>query len=220
MLNSNKYHYPVMLNLQNKKCIIIGGGVVAARKLQTLVQAKAKVTIIAPTFCNELLAIAQKYNCSIIRDTYHKKYLENAFLVIAATDNHALNAQISNIAPCLCNNITEPNLSNFIVPSSFTEGDITVALATGGMPAFTRLIKEHLKQFISPELADFNAFLLQQRVIVKAIPSTPEDRTIFWRKLLQKDLLNLVIAGNTAIAKEKILDAISSFRTKSQNSTR
>ena len=148
------------------------------------------------------------------------RYLQQAFIVIAATNDVAVNRQITAAAPLLCNNITEPELSNFTVPSSFTQGDITVALATGGMPAFTRMLKKRLQEVISPDMALFNDFLRQQRLLVQQIPSTPAQRTAFWRQILTDDLINLVAAGHAAQAKENILDAISSFRSQSQNGPR
>lgn len=218
MLNSSNYRYPAFLCLKDKKCVIIGGGTVAARKLTTLAEADATVLVVAPDFCSQTLAATEKYQCKLVRDVYNISYIRDAFLVVAATDNTEINREISSAAPCLCNNITEPELSNFIVPSTFSEGNITVALVTGGMPAFTRLLKKHLQGTFTPALADFNDFLLQQREIVKSIPSTPEERTLFWRTYLNEELLNLVLAGDAALAKEKIIDAISSFRTQSQNS--
>ena len=146
--------------------------------------------------------------------------MQQAFIVIAATNDVAVNRQITAAAPLLCNNITEPELSNFTVPSSFTQGDITVALATGGMPAFTRMLKKRLQEVITPDIASFNDFLRQQRHIVQQIPSTPAQRTAFWRQILTDDLINLVAAGHAAQAKENILDAISSFRSQSQNGPR
>lgn len=220
MLIDNNFRYPAMLRLQNRQCVIIGGGQVAARKLSTLCQAGAKVTVVAPQFCALLLEKAQKFSCTLIRESYKKDFLTNAFIVIAATDNAAINRQITAEAPCLCNNITEPELSNFTVPASFTEGNISVALATGGMPAFTRILKQRLQQVITPEIADFNEFLHKQRLVVQQIPSTPEQRTAFWRQTLTDHIVNLVAADNAAQAKENILDAISSFRTQSQNSSR
>ena len=106
------------------------------------------------------------------------------------------------------------------MPSSFSQGDITVALATGGMPAFTRVLKKKLQQVISLDIANFNEFLRQQRLVVQQIPSTPAQRTAFWRQILTEDIINLVAAGHAAQAKENILDAISSFRSQSQNGPR
>ena len=220
MLIENNFHYPVMLKLKGKQCVIIGGGEVAARKLNTLCEAGAKVTIVAPQCCAMLQETAQKYHCQLINDCYKKQYLLHAFIVIAATNDANINRQVTTEAPLLCNNITEPELSNFTVPSSFTQGDITVALATGGMPAFTRILKQKLQQVITPDMAAFNDFLRKQRRVVQQIPSTPAQRTAFWRGLLTKDMINLVAAGHAAQAKENILDAISSFRSQSQNGPR
>ena len=220
MLIENNFHYPVILKLTGKKCVIIGGGEVAARKLNTLCEAGAEVTIVAPEFCDLLQKAARKYQCQLINDCYNVRYLQQAFVVIAATNDVAVNRQFTAAAPLLCNNITEPELSNFTVPSSFTQGDITVALATGGMPAFTRMLKKRLQEVITPDIAAFNDFLRQQRHIVQQIPSTPAQRTAFWRQILTDDLINLVAAGHAAQAKENILDAISSFRSQSQNGPR
>lgn len=220
MLIKTNFHYPAMLRVAGKNCVIIGGGAVTARKLATLLAAEAKVTVVAPLFCDEVQKLASTHGCTLIKDYYKPEYLQNAFVVIAATDNKAVNRQISEAAPCLINNITEPELSNFTVPSAISEGDITIALATGGMPAFTRLLKKQLEHILTPELADFNSFLLLQREAVKNIESTPQERTQFWRSVLKQDLLNLVIAGKAAQAKEKVLDAVNSFRTQSQNRPR
>lgn len=220
MLIENNFHYPAILRLKGKKCVIVGGGQVAARKLVTLCEAGAEVTVVAPELCAELLKEAEKHSCQLIKDYYKAEYLQQAFIVIAATNDAAINRQITDAAPLLCNNITEPELSNFIVPSSFTQGDITVALATGGMPAFTRMLKKRLQEVITPDIASFNDFLRQQRHIVQQISSTPAQRTAFWRQILTDDLINLVAAGHAAQAKENILDAISSFRSQSQNGPR
>lgn len=221
MLNSNEFQYPALLRVSGKRCVIIGGGTVAYRKLATLCQAGALVTVVAPAFCPQLEAAAQQYGCQLLRDSYRPQYLQQAFVVIAATDNKDVNRAITADAPFLVNNITEPELSNFIVPASFTSGGITVALSTGGMPAFTRLLRERLEKTLgSAELGDFNSFLLEQRELVQATASTPEQRTAFWRQVLSKELLNLVIAGQSADAKEKVSDAVNSFRTQSQNSSR
>lgn len=220
MLIKNDFHYPVMLKVAHKHCVIIGGGTVAARKLATLLAAGALVTVVAPEFCEAVQKQTVLPGCTLIKDTYQAQYLNDAFVVIAATNDKAINRQICADAPCLVNNITEPELSNFTVPVSLSEGNITMALATGGMPAFTRLLKKQLAHFVTPQLADFNDFLLSQRDVVKSINSTSEERTAFWRSVLTQDLLNLLMAGKTAQAKEKLLDAVNSFRAQPQNSSR
>lgn len=220
MLIENDFHYPVMLNITGKHCTIIGGGTVAARKLRSLAEAGALVTVVAPEMCEEVRRLAQAYACTLIEATYAPRYLQNAFITIAATDSKEINRQVCADAPLLCNNITEPELSSFSVPASFSQGDITVALATGGMPAFTRLLKQRLQGLITPEMADFNEFLRQKRLEVLRIPSTHAQRAAFWRACLTEDVINLVATNAVAQAKEQISDAISSFRTQSQDGTR
>lgn len=220
LLKKNPYSYPAMLKLEGRRCVIVGGGRVAARKLASLGEAGADLTAVAPEFCSQLTEAAAKYRCRLVRDVYRRSYLENAFIVIAATDSAAVNRQVSADAPCLCNNVTEPELSSFTVPSAITEGRMLFTVATGGVPAYTRLLKSYLQQKITPAFSDFNEFLHEQRAAVKDIPSSPTDRTAFWRGVLTQDILNLLEAGHTAKAKEKILNAVNSFRAQSQNSSR
>ena len=216
----NNFSYPVMLKLTGKKCVIIGGGVVAARKLTTLCQAGASVTCVAPSFATELLAAAEKYSCSLVQEVYQPQQLENAFVVVAATDSFEVNRAITAAAPCLCNNITEPQLSNFTVPSSINVGTLTVTIATGGIPGYTRLLRRYLQTKLNPAFGQFNDFLLEQRKAVKEINSSSEERTIFWRQVLNENLLLLLENENIEQAKEQIQNAVDSFRTQSQNGTR
>ncbi len=215
----NIFAYPAMLNLTDKECVIIGGGKVAARKLTSLCDAGARVTVAAPSFCPDLLQTAASHQVRLLCVSYSKELLQHAFLVIAATDNSEVNRQVTQDAPFLCNNITEPHLSNFTVPSTIKNGSITLAVATGGMPAYTRLLRKHLSRALPPVFAEFNDFLSAIRQEVKHIPSTPAQRTSFWRHTLTPEILELLQQGNITTAKEKILHAVNSFRTQSQNST-
>ena len=173
MLNKTNFHYPAMLRVAGKNCVIIGGGAVAARKLATLLDAEANVTVVAPLFCDEVQKLASAQGCTLIKDYYKPEYLQNAFVVIAATDNKAVNRQISEAAPCLVNNITEPELSNFTVPSAISEGDITIALATGGMPAFTRLLKKQLEHI--HQMFQLTEQALEQMRTILSIRKAPRE---------------------------------------------
>lgn len=214
-----EFTYPAMLKLKGRKCVIIGGGTVAARKLTSLLASGAQVSCVALDFTQELLDAAGT-KVELIRASYDSTYIKDAFIAVAATSDKDVNRRITQDAPFLVNNITEPDLSNFIVPSSFTRGSITVAVATGGMPAFTRQLKQLLLETVTPELSEFNAFLYKTREEVKSVASAPKERGAFWRSVLTEDLLKEAAAGDVSKAKEKILDAVSSFRAKSQDSSR
>lgn len=218
-MQASSYNYPIMLKLAGQKCIIVGGGIVAARKLGALANTGAKLTVIALDFCPELLELAEKYKAELIKAAYSPDQLQGALITVAATDSFAVNRQISADAPGLVNNITEPELSSFTVPAQLEIGSIKLTLATGGMPGYTRLLKSYLKQQIPLAFSEFNQFLKEQRQIVKTIPSSPEERTQFWRQTLTLDLIDDLAANNIDQAKEKIIHAVDSFRLKSQNST-
>ena len=122
MEKKNNFIYPAMLSLTNKQCILIGGGPVALRKVKTLLDAGANVTVIAPSFVTEIEKLREKI--SLIKRNFKAEDLQGVFLVIAATDNFEINREITALAPCLVNNVMEPELNTFIVPSRFNKGDI------------------------------------------------------------------------------------------------
>lgn len=213
--SAKPFSYPAMLKLKNKPCVIVGAGPVALRKLVSLGQAGAKLTVIAPEFSQEFRAAALVYSAQLIEALYKPEMLRGAFITIAATDDFTINKQITQAAPCLCNNITEPELGNFTVPATLTQGDITATIATAGVPAYTRILKTYLETKITPEHAAFLDFLREIRTELKTIPSTPKERTAFWRNTLNEDILKLLEDGNLSGAKEIVLNAVTSFRTKS-----
>lgn len=208
------FSYPAMLKLKNKKCVIVGSGPVAQRKLVTLAEAGAAITVISPVFSDEFRTIAKKYAVILLETCYATHYLQDAFLTIAATNDFAVNRQITNDAPCLCNNITEPELGNFTVPASFSEGELTIAVATSGTAAYTKALKNYLQTKITPAHAEFHAFLKQVRAELKSSSTTSRERTAFWRNILNSDILKLLEAGEVSRAKEIVLNAVTSFRTK------
>ncbi len=219
-LRENTLLYPLMLKLHGKRCVIIGGGEVAARKAGSLLAAGAQLTVVAPEFAPQLVAAVRGSACTLVRDNYQAAYLAQAFLVVAATDDSAVNRQACLDAPCLCNNITEPQLGNFLVPAAFSRQDLSVAVACNGMPAFARLVRDYLQGALPPAVGEFNAFLRQKRAEVQQLPSTPAERSAFWRTALTAETVTLLAGGKLAAAKEQITDAVNSFRAQSQNGAR
>lgn len=220
MLIKDRFQYPAMLDVKGKKCVIVGGGTVAARKLATLAQAGAQVTVISPVFSAKLKEEAALHPATLIEGGYRSGCLKDAFLVVAATDNKETNRLVTKEAPFLVNNITEPELSNFTVPASLHKGSITIAVASGGVPAFTRKLKELLGNAVPEALVGFDDFLQQQREELKSTPTTAGERTAFWHSLLDDELIDLVLAGRINLAKEKVRDAVSSFRAQPQDRPR
>lgn len=125
--------YPVILNLKNKKCLVVGCGRAAYIKIKKLLAADAKVTIVAKEFNEIIKRIKNKF--ILIQDYYKKKYLKNKFLVIAATDNKNLNKKICkdakkhNILAC---NVNRDMNSDFINMASFKYKNFIIAISSYG----------------------------------------------------------------------------------------
>ncbi|WP_242620447.1 precorrin-2 dehydrogenase/sirohydrochlorin ferrochelatase family protein [Senegalia massiliensis] len=159
--------YPVMLNLKDKNIVIIGAGKVALRKAKKLMEYGGKLSIISPKIESEFYNYKNKIN--IIKDKYNKKYILNSSIVIAATDDKKLNRKISidckdeNI---LCNNITGKN-SDFIVPSTFKRGDLTISVSTNGKsPSLSKSIIFELEKKYDEKYIEFLKLLGDIRKIV------------------------------------------------------
>ncbi len=149
--------YPISLNLENKLCIIIGGGNVARRRVSKLLEAQAIVKIISPTIHAGLeTLIEENSTLSWTKAPYlGPEDLRQAVLVFATTDDPSLNKQIWDDAHSLgifSNIASDGQLSDFIVPSSFNQGDLQISISTSGkVPGLSKAIKENLEESFGPE---------------------------------------------------------------------
>lgn len=147
--------YPIFLDLSNQPTVVIGAGSVATRKIQTLLKAGAAVTVISPKTTAPIRKLAQTKRIRWLPRRYRKGDLRGARLVVAATDDLALNRTICAEAKrhkLLVNCIAPPAAGNFIVPSLLTRGGITLAISTNGAsPAFAKRLRHDLEQFLGDE---------------------------------------------------------------------
>lgn len=142
-----------MLNIKGRKCVVIGGGKVALRKAQKLSECGGSVTVISPEFTDGF----SEFNT--IQKEYERTDLSGAFLVTAATDDKALNRQITADAremKILAYAVDDAEASDFILPASKTVGDITVAASTNGKYPF---LAKRLRDEISENIEFYNSIL-------------------------------------------------------------
>lgn len=212
-MEENLFSYPAVLNLHGKRCAVIGGGKVALRKVRTLTAAGALVTVISPVADDALIKLADEGKI-----TLHLRGYQNGdagcFLTVAATNDAALNRQIAKDAPCLVNVVTEPELGNFSVPAQAASGRLAFTAFGGGLPAFSRLLAHDMAKTYGSDFAAFAAFLHEARQKLQSLPLTPAQRTAFWRRHLTEETIALLHEGRLNILKERINNAIDSFRAK------
>lgn len=151
------YLYPVSLNLKNKICIIIGGGKVSLRRTYKLLDCGAMVKVLSPTINSKFKPLIENN----LNFSWHKAHyigpedLQGASLVFAASNNPSLNQKIqadANSLGILVNIASDGQLSDFIVPSSFNQGDLQVSVSTSGkVPGLSKAIKANLEHGFGPE---------------------------------------------------------------------
>jgi precorrin-2 dehydrogenase/sirohydrochlorin ferrochelatase len=142
-------YYPIFLDIRDKKCVIVGGGEVAARKAERLLDCGAKVFVISPKLSPELDALKEKDIICHIAAQYSGDLIDGAALVIGATDDEKINAAISLDArkkDVPVNIVDDPQKCDFILPSLVQRGDLAIAIGTGGKsPALARHLREELE---------------------------------------------------------------------------
>jgi uroporphyrin-III C-methyltransferase/precorrin-2 dehydrogenase/sirohydrochlorin ferrochelatase len=199
---------PIFLNIKNKKCVVVGGGEVAFRKATLLLRAGADLHIVAPLVSDELRKLRVDRDCTITLKKFEEADLNDAVLVVAATDDLEINERISVIASKLnipVNVVDQPHLCSFIMPSIVDRSPIVVAISSGGTsPILTRKLKE-LNETMIPGRIDKLAELLGSfRGRVKNEIDDFSERIRFWENVLDSEIPELVYNGQNDEARSAL----------------
>lgn len=203
-------YYPIFLNIQDKKCVVIGGGNVAWRKVCSLKEAGARVTVVSPEFCPEL---EKETEIERIKQKYDKEFLKEALVVIASTDDEEVNKKIYSDAMekgILVNVVDKPEFCSFIVPSSMVRGDLCISISTGGAsPALARNIREYLEKQFGNEYDEFTKLLSEMRRKVLSEIMDESIRRDILQQIAALDMLEVVKEKGILEAKKRMLEIIS-----------
>ncbi len=204
-------YYPVSLNIKGRKCVVVGGGEVARRKVKTLMEHGATITVISPELGPGLVQLAEHGEIEALNREYQTGDLKDSFIVIAATDDSNTNRQIVREAgerAVLVNVVDDAQNSDFIVPSFLRRGDITIAVSTAGCsPALARKIRTGLEKNFGEEYAALAQLLNEMRAELKkkGITVGGDD----WQKALDLDqLIELLRKGERGKARALILSKL------------
>ena len=199
--------YPVNLVLEGRRCVVVGGGAVAARKVAGLVDAGADVVVIAPEISQELGSLAVE----VVRRPFRRGDLAGAWLAIAATDDPAVNEQVhaeGQETRVWVNAADDPEACSFTLPAVVRQGPVMVAVSTSGhSPALAAWIREQVAGQLGPEVAQLAEWLSEARDQLKASGRSTED--VDWRPALDWDMLELIRTGRTAQARERLQACLS-----------
>lgn len=210
--------YPIVLTgLAARRCLIVGGGTVAARKAEALLEAGAQPVVISPELSPELEAMAAAGRVQALRRRYRPGDLEGAALVIAATDERAINAAVSGEAQrrgVPVNVVDDPALCTFTVPAVVRRGDLVVAISTGGLsPAMARHLREMLETVVDPAYGEFLDLMAAMRPQVLARVPRERQRAA-WAQLLDGNLLSLLRRAGPPAAEARAAEIVESLATQ------
>jgi uroporphyrin-III C-methyltransferase/precorrin-2 dehydrogenase/sirohydrochlorin ferrochelatase len=211
-------YLPLFLNLKQQHCLLVGGGHVALRKARLLHQAGASITVVAPDLIPGLESLLAEGRGEIIQTPYLAALLEGKILVVAATDDRALNKQVHDDAVqhnLPVNVVDTPELCTFIFPSIVDRSPIMVAVSSGGQsPVLTRLLRARLETLIPHYYGRLGSLAGRFRSRVKARFTTINERRGFWERVLQGCVADKVLAGREEEAERLMEQLLADSSTK------
>lgn len=199
---------PLFVDIQDKPCLLVGGGKIAARKLKMLCKAQAAITVVAPGICDEISDLSSHYRMDINLREFRDSDIHEQRLIIAATNDKTLNNTISELAK-------EKNI--FVnVASDFTEGDVVlpsmidrdpiqIAITTGGAsPVLARILRRNLEHCTPAAYGSLANLVEDYRRQVNDFIPEENDRRRFWEEVLQGPIAEMVFAGQLSVAKDTL----------------
>ena len=185
-------YYPVNLDIKKRKCLVVGGGQVGTRKVMTLLECGASVTVISPELTKTLKDLSDNGAIEWISRPYSTPDLIDAFLVIGATDDTALHRRIHEDAQTyekLCNIADQPESCNFILPSVVNRGDLVMTVSTSGKsPAYAKKLRQSLESSFGEEHRIFLRLMGAVRKRILEQNNNTEDHSPIFEKLVNAGL--------------------------------
>lgn len=205
-------YLPLFFKLDAQPCLVVGGGAVASRKVALLRKAGGNVLLVAPKLTSDL---AEQVAAGSVRHQarrFQADDLDGVHLVIAATDDVAVNAEISRLAQARAipvNVVDNPELCSFIMPSILDRSPVMIAVSTGGTsPVLARQLRSRLETLIPSAYGRLASMVEELREVVKRRFTDPDDRRRFWEEVLEGPITELVFAGRETEARQRIDQAL------------
>ena len=199
---------PIFLKLRNTPALVVGGGSVAERKIDLLIRAGARVTVVAPEIGSKVKALLDQQKLQWIEDRFKPTHLSQALIAIAATDNEDVNRAVSDAArkqTLPVNVVDQPDLCTFTVPSIVDRSPVIIAIGTGGAsPVLARMLKARLETLIPAAYGRLAGIAREFRDQVKAALGSVDSRRGFWETVFQGQVAELVFAGKENQARAEL----------------
>lgn len=207
-------YLPIALDVRGWTCLVVGGGAVAARRAEALLEAGGRVRVVAPALCESLVRLAESGTIEHILAPYAESHLEGIRLAVAATDRPDVNAAVARDATArgiLLNDADDPERGDLLFPAVVRRGDLLISVTTlGSSPTVAARIRDELAEAYGPEWAEYLALLREARERVLAEVEEPSRRGQLLTGIAgDESLLALIREGRVAEARARALSCTS-----------
>lgn len=204
-----RVYYPAFLDITAKRCLVVGGGKVAERKVAMLLQFNAHVTVVGPVITRTLLKLDNESKIEYFQRTYRAKDLDNTALVFACTDNSAINNKIKTEAArkkIPVNVVDNPDLCDFIVPSIIRKGDLTIAISTSGeLPLLSKKLRQKIEELVTDDYLEYLHIIGEFRKHLMKTVKEARKRGLIMKDIAKMDIQEVIATGLAKIKKRTLL---------------
>lgn len=215
-MEGNKSFYPIYINLLNKSCLIVGGGIVAQRKVENLLEYGASITLVSPQITPVIKQYEQSGVIKVVERNFEAQDLDHVFMVFIATNDSEVNRYIAELCvsrQILVNAVDDPPNCDFFVPAVVKRGSLAIAISTTGKsPLLARQIKEDLENIYSEEYSEYVDLLGEYREMIKNSIPDINKRRLALAALIDLEILEGLKAGEREKVRERMEECISSWQ--------
>jgi uroporphyrin-III C-methyltransferase/precorrin-2 dehydrogenase/sirohydrochlorin ferrochelatase len=212
-------YFPVFLKLKDQKCLVVGAGDIAARKIELLSRAGAEITVIAPRMGPSVLAMETSHRLKLLQKPFSPDDVQEFRLVVSATNHTETNelvAQTSHRHNIPVNVVDSPELCSFIFPAIIDRSPIIAAITSGGAaPVLARLLRAKIETLITPSYGRLAQLAEKYRPEIKRRIGQAAHRRIFWESVFQGPIAELIFSGREKEAEQLLQDRLASDDTAS-----
>jgi uroporphyrin-III C-methyltransferase/precorrin-2 dehydrogenase/sirohydrochlorin ferrochelatase len=211
-------HLPLFAALDERECLVVGGGAMAERRARLLLEAGARVTVLAPEISAEIEALASEVDrLTIWREKFDAGIVEAYWLVVAATGDPDVNATVAaaaELAKRFCNVVDDPERCSFIMPAIVDRDPVTIAISSGGAsPVLSRWVKGLVESLLPQRLGALAALAGAWRERVRAALPDPDRRRRFWERVVSGRVAEQCFAGAFEAAEDTLRRAVDTERS-------
>ena len=205
--------FPVFINLENKRCLVVGGGKVAERKVENLLEYPVLIDLISPQVTAKLHNWAKNNRVNWISRSFQPTDIQDAFLVFVATDDQQINREVARLCQkegILVNAVDDPAFCDFYVPSILRRNSLVLAISTEGKsPAYAKRLRQQMEETITDAHGKFVDLLGEQREVVKETVPDIRVRQAIFEAMAGLDVLDLIAEGRDEEIKERFKECMS-----------